>query len=300
MGDIFGMVGTLAFVFMLLPQVQENYQNASTEGLSFGLVLLWHLSGMLALAFFITQGDYVVALSMLALNIFSVVLEGQHIGYTRVAAQREAAQKMVPEFGKTRSHAASLSLQTSEESESMEDHESVMSFLNRGEDLPVHPWSTIALASVGFGAGNFVFVSSSMLLFEVYPACAAILGSGFSSALLAAGFLPQYYVFFSTWSTQGYSFGVTAIDLLGSVSNTLSEIIKAHGVFDMKLIWIILPFLIIIAMQTGMVAFAMVIMASERWYREPLDQKYGGTEILKVESNPAGEPTRSDFSGLGA
>lgn len=262
MGPIFGMIGTLAFVFMLMPQVQENYQNASTEGLSFGLVLLWHFSAILALAFFITRGEVVVSLSMLALSIFSAVLEGQHIGYTRVAAQGEAAQEMVPKFGKTRSHSASLSRQTSGDSESMEEHESVVSSLNSGEELPVHPWSTIAFASAGFGAGTFLLVLSSVLLFEAYPACAVILGSGFSSALLAAGFLPQYWVFFSTWSTQGYSFGVTALDLLGSVSNTLSEIVKVHGVFDMKLISIILPFLIIIAMQIGLLAFAIVIMAS--------------------------------------
>lgn len=270
MGPIFGTIGALAFVFMLMPQVHENYQNASTEGLSIGLVLLWHFSAMLAFAFFITRGEIVVSLSMLALNIFSVVLEGQHIGYTRVAAQREAVQEMVP---KTRSDSASLSRQTSGDSESMEEDESVVSLLNSGEELPVHPWSTIALASVCFGAGNLVFVLSSMLLFEAYPACAEALGSGFSSALLAAGFLPQYWVFFSTWSTQGYSFGVTAIDLLGSVANTLCEIIKVHWVFDMKLMWIILPFLIIIGMQTGMVVFAVVIMASEWWYREPLGQE---------------------------
>jgi len=42
-----GGIGTLCFALMLVPQVALNTRRRSTEGLSWGLVVPWHIAGIL-------------------------------------------------------------------------------------------------------------------------------------------------------------------------------------------------------------------------------------------------------------
>lgn len=82
LSDVCGVVGTLGFMLMLLPQVAENARNKSTEGLSMALVFLWHAAAILSAAFFLCSDDLFMILSMASFATCCSIIEGQYVGYS--------------------------------------------------------------------------------------------------------------------------------------------------------------------------------------------------------------------------
>merc|ERR1712110_1364547 len=78
---------------MLVPQILLNAKNASTEGLSIGLVLMWHLAAVLSAAFFILQpGSLMPVCSMACFVLASAILEAQMIAYGSRFKTKDAAR----------------------------------------------------------------------------------------------------------------------------------------------------------------------------------------------------------------
>mmetsp|Transcript_80125 Transcript_80125/g.203865 ORF Transcript_80125/g.203865 Transcript_80125/m.203865 type:complete len:247 (-) Transcript_80125:420-1160(-) len=95
--------------------------------------------------------------------------------------------------------------------------------------------------------------------FRAMPADATyVVGLVLPSILLGAGFLPQMYEFISRRSVQGYSFGVTVFDLVGSSANT-AVIFAPAGVSTQGALKESAPFLTIIAMHIVLLALAVLI-----------------------------------------
>jgi len=222
LSEVFGVVGTLGFMLMLLPQVIENARNKSTEGLSVGLVLSWHVAAMLSTAFFFCSDDLFMILSMAAFTTCCSIIEGQCVGYRPSSRQAKAG----------------------------------------GRNLLIITVSTAA-AAVSTG-----IIVSLVVLFEAAPASKSPVGDVMPSILLGLGFLPQYYTFLTTWSIKGYSFGVTALDVTGSVANTV--VLFGSGMAFSNAAANAAPFLVIICMHAGLVILALVITCSPS---DKLDQE---------------------------
>jgi len=83
--DALGILGTVCFALMLAPQVYLNCSTRSTEGLSLPLIVLWHVSSLLAAAYYAVSDDsdtYGI-LSMMALAFFCGIVEAQFLSFRR-------------------------------------------------------------------------------------------------------------------------------------------------------------------------------------------------------------------------
>mmetsp|Transcript_65728 Transcript_65728/g.118421 ORF Transcript_65728/g.118421 Transcript_65728/m.118421 type:complete len:236 (-) Transcript_65728:45-752(-) len=213
--DVFGVLGALGFMLMLTPQVVENARNKSTEGLSMGLILLWHLAAILSCAFFYcSETGLWMLLSFAAFALCCSIIEGQHVGYRHVT--RKCCRKCI-----------------------------------------------IIAVSLLAAAFSTALVALVIVFFRAMPSARIGLGDVAPSILIGLGFFPQYYTFCRTWSIKGFSFGVTALDVMGSVANTLAifslpDVQVAQAAFDAA------PFLVIICFQLGLVSLACVISCSPK------------------------------------
>eukprot|EP00450_Noctiluca_scintillans_P024790 CAMPEP_0194531932 /NCGR_PEP_ID=MMETSP0253-20130528/69323_1 /TAXON_ID=2966 /ORGANISM="Noctiluca scintillans" /LENGTH=198 /DNA_ID=CAMNT_0039377321 /DNA_START=102 /DNA_END=698 /DNA_ORIENTATION=+ len=95
------------------------------------------------------------------------------------------------------------------------------------------------------------------MMLAVDSAVTHILGSIMPTVLFGAGFLPQFYEFISSWSVEGFSFGLTAMDTMGCACNTVSLFGKTNPLA--KFLEEASPFLMIIVMQLLVVTLALVI-----------------------------------------
>jgi len=86
-----------------------------------------------------------------------------------------------------------------------------------------------------------------------------LVGNVLPGILLGVGFIPQFYEFISKWSVEGYSFGVTAFDVVGSTGNTLS-LLAVGGEQPAQALLAALPFLSILAMQLVLLMIAALIV----------------------------------------
>jgi len=92
LSDVFGVVGTLGFMLMLVPQVLENARKKSTEGLSLVLVLSWHVAAMLSAAFFVCSDNLFMILSMASFTACCCIIEGQFVGYPQSSKETRRCQ----------------------------------------------------------------------------------------------------------------------------------------------------------------------------------------------------------------
>merc|ERR1712232_1344686 len=86
-----GFIGVAGFILMLMPQIVLNARKRSTEGLSLGLVLLWHSSAILACAFYFGQLDTFI--SILCFGLSCAVLEGQIVAFRPASSARTPWQR---------------------------------------------------------------------------------------------------------------------------------------------------------------------------------------------------------------
>jgi hypothetical protein len=122
-----------------------------------------------------------------------------------------------------------------------------------------HAFALLAALSLG---SISITVALSWALQRAPSWFSAILGDTLPPILIGAGFLPQMHQFFATKSIDGYSFGVTAFDVIGSLANA-SVIFAVHGVttdFFIKAG----PFLVIIALHAVLIAIALGIVCCSK------------------------------------
>eukprot|EP00931_Biecheleriopsis_adriatica_P067818 TRINITY_DN41887_c0_g1_i1.p1 TRINITY_DN41887_c0_g1~~TRINITY_DN41887_c0_g1_i1.p1 ORF type:complete len:283 (+),score=50.81 TRINITY_DN41887_c0_g1_i1:89-850(+) len=218
LSQIFGVIGTIGFMLMMTPQVVENAINKSTEGLSMGLILMWHAAALLSCAFFLcSDNGFFMVLSMGAFALCCSIIEGQAVGY------RQSVKESHPGGSK----------------------------------------SIIVAVSLVAVVLSIAMVAAAVMFFMAVPSAKLKLGDVTPSILLGAGFLPQYYAFCSSWSIKGYSFGVTALDVIGSMANTLvlfspPNVDFAQAASDAA------PFVVIICFHAGLVTLAIIIKCSSK------------------------------------
>jgi len=205
----------LCFILMLVPQIVLNARKKSTEGLSFGLVGIWHVASILSAAFYVTQPEsQMAACSMACFSLASAIIEGQMVAYGPLLE------------GTTRRRQVSVLVGVSVVA-------TIASFCSSGAVA----WLILRLST-----------DAKFLLGDVLP-----------GVLLALGFIPQFYEFISNWSIEGYSFGVTVFDVVGSTGNTLALFATA-GVQPAQALVAAAPFLTIIAMHVVLLMIAAVIV----------------------------------------
>jgi len=226
LGQTCGLIGTVCFVLMLVPQIYLNYRKQSTEGLSLGLVLMWHAASILSSAFYAVQTPVspLVIGSMACFCFACGVLEGQMAAY-RPAMKGLAASR-------------------------------------RKGLLVAGVCAAVAVLSA-------LLIGLLYWFFLTLPAAAVyLIGDVCASILLAAGFLPQFYEFLTSWSIEGYSFGVTAFDLVGCTGNVI-VLFAQEDVDPLKALEAAAPFLTVIAMHLLVLLIAGVIACSGGRHASP-------------------------------
>lgn len=168
-----GGIGTLCFALMLVPQVVLNTRRRSTEGLSWGLVVPWHVAGILFVGVTLahTQPSWFSALSMFMQVFCCGICEVQMYFFHRVEKGCHRRLLMTAAY-------------------------TVLTAL-----------SCLACA----GCYLFFITTGDQLDF--------ILGELAPSILIGLGFFPEFHEFVSSMSIEGYSFGVTFFDVVGSAGN---------------------------------------------------------------------------------
>lgn len=204
-----GAVGTVCFTLMMLPQTVLNFQRRSTEGLSLGMMLMWHASGLLYAGFLLAQPGSSVWLiaSMGSFSFLSCIIESQMVAF----------------------------------------HPSV----KRGQ-LAILLGGTVLLCAVSV----LITIGLQWSMLIMSPAMEFVVGSLGPSVLVGAGFLPQIWVFLTTMSIEGYSFGVTAMDVIGSAAN-MAVLMSPAGMTWAQGFAAATPFLTIIAMHAVLVSVAL-------------------------------------------
>lgn len=211
------VAGTLGFVFMLMPQIALNASKRSTEGLSTGLVGIWHLSAIFMAAFYATQPDSACALwSMIIFSVASAVIEGQIVAFRPALAEKSSWTRSVVLVG-------------------------------------------ISMFFIAISAAATVLIT--WILLQVSADAANVIGNYVPCSFLALGFLPQYQEFISTWSIEGYSFGVTFFDVMGSAGNAV-VILAGLGSTPSQTLTEAAPFFLLIAMHVVLLCIAAVIVCS--------------------------------------
>lgn len=117
----------------------------------------------------------------------------------------------------------------------------------------------VALLSAAIMVATVAVVGILWFAYDWLPDPVAVtLGDLLPAALFTVGFFPQFQVFIETWSVEGYSFGVTALDLVGSVANALVLFLtQGWG----GRVWLsALPFLAIAVLHVVLILLALVII----------------------------------------
>lgn len=116
----------------------------------------------------------------------------------------------------------------------------------------------LALFIVVFSLSSALLLGAVVCLFEFLPVTQSPLGVYVPAILFALGFFPQFYHFLSHKSIRGYSFGLTALDVTGSVLNAL-VLLHNEGWTNVHA-WVdVAPFLAIIVLHAILVAIAVSI-----------------------------------------
>lgn len=112
-------------------------------------------------------------------------------------------------------------------------------------------------------AGSVLLGLGISLLFRLVPEeFVETLGEFFPAGCFAAGFFPQFIIFLRTHSIEGYSFGITVLDIIGSVAN--STVIFLEDGNHPKAWMAASPFLTIISLHVVLVFIAIYIVCTPR------------------------------------
>ncbi|KAG8469079.1 hypothetical protein KFE25_007597 [Diacronema lutheri] len=124
----------------------------------------------------------------------------------------------------------------------------------RSSRVPIVVWAAgLTVASV---------VAVVLLAVPLRSAPAAIehvIGEGIPASLFAAGFAPQLHTFMRTKSLEGYSFGVTLLDVVGSAANCGVLLLSPTRANAPSFFVSALPFLVIIALHGVLISVALHI-----------------------------------------
>lgn len=120
--------------------------------------------------------------------------------------------------------------------------------------IPIALW-TIGVSALSVGA---VYVLAIPLR-TLSPPVRVTLGDGLPAAFFAAGFVPQLHAFVCTRSVEGYSFGVTALDVVGSAANCGVLLLSPHEVGSPPFWVVAMPFFVIISLHGVLILVACYI-----------------------------------------
>lgn len=226
----FGVVGAICFALMLVPQVVLNTRRRCTQGLSWGLVIPWHVAGILFVGVTVAAENpqWFSALSMFSQVFFCGICEVQMIAFRR--CEKGCRRRLLMSAG-----------------------------------YVIITIFSVALCWAAY-AGFLVLPHSADF----------VLGDLIPSALIGLGFFPEFYEFISSMSIEGYSFGVTALDVIGSAANSLLYFVREDEPLSKRFAETA-PFLTIIVMHIFLVALAMWVV----YHQKHQAQDHGG----KVQSS---------------
>jgi uncharacterized protein with PQ loop repeat len=240
---VLGVLGAGCFALLLGPQVLLNARRKSTDGLSIGLVLLWHVGSLVYGAQLLAARESVwLLVSMGCFCVMSAILEGQHAVYA---------------------------------------------YRSR---VPIVCWGAL----LTLASGGLIYAGRIPLL-ALPPALREQLGDGLPALFFGAGFVPQLLTFVRNRSIAGYSFGVTALDIVGSAANCavlLLEPRPAEGGSSSSFAIAALPFLTIIALHVVLVLLALWIVIAHptvkpmKGRRVSLGGRAGASPILAPTEPP--------------
>lgn len=229
-----GVINTGSFALVMIPQVVLNLRQRSTEGLSVSMILLWHAGTLLNAAFFLA--DYLgpisdasapspadsslwLFLSIVVVTLEFCILEAQVVAYR-------------PQAG------ADTTLKT-----------------RRGCRCSASTIVTL-LAMPTISAGSiwgFCFWMRSTTSVAAYW-----VGNVLPTVILAVGFAPQIHVFIKTKSIEGFSFGVSFLDVTGSVA-AIALVFAPEDLSPGEAMAVAIPFITIISCQFVLVFCAMLV-----------------------------------------
>lgn len=121
----------------------------------------------------------------------------------------------------------------------------------------------LAVTALSSAVSAGLVAAGASLLDILPPHAADAIGLYLPSALLALGFLPQFREFLQSWSVEGYSFGVTLFDVVGSAGNTF-KLLLSPGSSVGTALKNSMPFLLIIVMHGILLTIVAVISCSPR------------------------------------
>jgi len=145
--------------------------------------------------------------------------------------------------------------------------------------------SLLVASASGAVVTGFYFITAAAT-----PQAAHVISEIVPSTLLAVGFLPEFHEFWSTKSIEGYSFGVTVFDIVGSAANCAvyfatespSQAIASSA-----------PFLTIIIMHVLLVCLAIFIVCFHSVPGGRPEQEADPNPALRTISRSAIRPTSS-------
>jgi uncharacterized protein with PQ loop repeat len=228
--DILGSLAAVCFALLLAPQIYLNHKRRSTDGLSLLLVLLWHAAALLYLPFLIQhKAPLPLMAQWVVFSVASVILELQFLAFRHNSGSSSSsstataapvaidAETEEPPITPPRPPAPSSS--AAEGIEAGGSTGSNVSSISSSSTPPPAPASALALLVLGLGsaAASALGVIGLLYLFRASPPWLAdSVGSAFCSVLLAVGFLPQLQLMCTSKTSEGFSLGLSALDLTGS------------------------------------------------------------------------------------
>jgi len=142
----------------------------------------------------------------------------------------------------------------------------------------------LALFIVIFSLISALLLVALVSLFEFLPATQYPLGVYAPAVLFALGFFPQFYQFLSHKSIEGYSFGLTALDVTGSVLNAL--VLLHNEGWNSVDAWVdVAPFIAIIFLHAILVAIAVSIKCLSPSKAVPTEPASNGMVATEPASN---------------
>lgn len=246
--NVLGYMAAVCIVLLMAPQIYHNFVRKSVHGLSLLMVVAWHLASTLVTGYAVFEEAVLPLIIMWGINALSfVVVEAQFVLYHEEPVHD-------PADGTTDEHPP-VDHNGGVEHQKIKEH---------GEKDAVN------------GAANSVVVGKAALATLVltlltlggslasYAVCkytgeilGIIVGSIVPTVLLAAGFLPQIKEIFVLKSTEGFSFGVTCLDIIGCTCALLTVIITSGG-FGAAL-----PFVVLLLFQFFLLALLIAVYPSE-------------------------------------
>ncbi len=267
--SILGSLAAVCFAFLLAPQIYLNHKRGSTDGLSLLLVLLWHAAAVLYLPFLVQHKAPVsLMIQWVVFCVASVILEVQFLQWRNSSGDSSSSS-----VAATDPAAAALDAEVEEEEEPPippppppappavaegieaggSNGSNVSSISSSSSRPPQPPASPLALLLLGLGsaAASALGVVGLLYLFRASPPWLAdSVGSALCSILLAVGFLPQLQLMCRSRSSEGFSLGLSALDMTGSALSIVALLLAPMTVPGARVdVGGIVPYAVIVGFQ---------------------------------------------------